>query len=284
MRTETLENPRSARVDEAGTRSAPRADDRNLSSRRSAGRKAMDSVEGVGASTEARPHRIMPYKSGKANHRLNYKLKVEIGLIMSLLLLLGLTNSPIYKREKAMEIVLTEQQTIQIEDIQQTKQEMPPPPPPRPQIPIAVADNTILEDDVLNLDVTLDLEEPVADLPPPPPAPKEKVEEVEQEIFVIVEDMPEMIGGIQALMNEIKYPALARQAGIEGRVIVQMVVDETGKPKDIVILRGIGGGCDEEAIRAVSLMKFKPGKQRGRPVPVRYSVSVQFRLKDIEDR
>ncbi|MCB0718064.1 MAG: energy transducer TonB [Bacteroidetes bacterium] len=226
----------------------------------------------------------MPYKTGKANHKLNYKLKVEIGLIMSLLLLLGLTNSPIYKREKAMEIVLTQQQTIQIEDIQQTKQELPPPPPPRPPVPIAVADNTILEDDALNLDVTLDLDEPVADLPPPPPPPEEKKEEVEQEIFVIVEDMPEIIGGIQALMNEIKYPALARQAGIEGRVIVQMVVDETGHPKDIVVLRGIGGGCDEEAIRAVSTMKFKPGKQRGRPVPVRYSVSVQFRLKDIENR
>ena len=120
--------------------------------------------------------------------------------------------------------------------------------------------------------------------PEPPPPPEEKKEEVEQEIFVIVEDMPEIIGGIQALMNEIKYPALARQAGIEGRVIVQMVVDETGHPKDIVVLRGIGGGCDEEAIRAVSTMKFKPGKQRGRPVPVRYSVSVQFRLKDIENR
>ena len=94
----------------------------------------------------------------------------------------------------------------------------------------------------------------------------------------IVEDMPEMIGGLNSLYQSIKYPNIAKQAGIEGRVFIQFVVDVDGSVIDPVIIRGIGGGCDEEAIRALKQARFKPGKQHGIPVPVRMSIPISFEL------
>jgi periplasmic protein TonB len=97
---------------------------------------------------------------------------------------------------------------------------------------------------------------------------------------VVVEDMPELIGGLAELQRNIRYPDRARRAGIEGRVIVQFIVNEAGKVENPVVVRGIGGGCDEEAIRAVQNASFKPGKQRGKPVRVQYSLPVIFRLQN----
>ncbi|MXW63898.1 MAG: energy transducer TonB, partial [Bacteroidetes bacterium SB0668_bin_1] len=114
-------------------------------------------------------------------------------------------------------------------------------------------------------------------LPPPPPPPEE--EDEEPEIFVIVEQMPEPIGGIAAIQAEVKYPEIARKAGVEGRVFLQFVVNEQGNVQDVVVSRGIGAGCDEEAIRAVEQAKFTPGKQRGKPVKVRMSLPITFKLK-----
>ncbi|NNE33755.1 MAG: energy transducer TonB [Rhodothermales bacterium] len=287
MRTETLEDPRSARRDDQSKESKPN----HQSARDPVPPRRYDRLEPSSNRTpapktsavpleERGKHTIKPYKSEGADHRTNYRVKVEIGLALALAVLVFLTRSPLYPRQQATEFVMADQQVIQIEDVQQTKQDLPPPPPPRPPVPIEVSNATILEDDELNLDATLDLTEDVADIPLPPPPPPDEEEAVEQEIFVIVEEMPELIGGIQALMAEIKYPPLARQAGVEGRVIVQLVVGEDGNPRSPVVLRGIGGGCDEEAVRAVLQMKFKPGKQRGRPVPVQYSMSVLFQLKE----
>ncbi len=108
----------------------------------------------------------------------------------------------------------------------------------------------------------------------------EKTQPGESEVFVVVEDMPELIGGLASIQERIKYPAIAKKAGIEGRVFVQFVVDKGGNVVDPVIVRGIGAGCDEEALRAVSQAKFKPGKQRGETVNVKMSIPVTFRLKE----
>lgn len=99
------------------------------------------------------------------------------------------------------------------------------------------------------------------------------------DVFVVVEQMPELIGGLAAIQRQITYPDLARKAGIEGRVIVQFIVDETGQVTSAEVVRGIGGGCDEEALRAVRSVRFKPGIQRGQPVKVKMSVPVTFRLQ-----
>lgn len=226
---------------------------------------------------------IIPKKQRGKNHRSHYTLRIEGGFIVALLILLGLVRSPLYTPEDEFEIALAEQQTIQIEEIQQTKQELPPPPPPRPSVPIEVADDVVLEDDELNLDVTLDMDEPIAALPAPPPPPVEAEPEPEEpEIFVVVEQMPEMIGGHAALMKEVVYPAMARQAGVEGLVVVQFVVDENGNPVNPFIVKGIGAGCDEAAMEAVMKMKFKPGRQRGKAVRVQYSIPVRFRLQEVK--
>ncbi len=223
----------------------------------------------------------LPQKAPGADVRRDYLLTVEVGLVLSLLAVIGLFHLQImFSRE--FDAVVAQQEVVQMEEIKQTKQEVTPPPPPRPQAPIAVADDVVLEDVDLNLDAALDIEEPLAELPPPPPPPKEAkkvVQEPEPEIFVVVEQMPELIGGIASIQERIPYPEIARMAGISGRVFVQFIVDENGNVVDPVVIRGFGGGCDEEAIRAVQEAKFKPGRQRGKPVKVRYVLPIVFKLK-----
>jgi len=102
--------------------------------------------------------------------------------------------------------------------------------------------------------------------------------EIEPEIFLVVEEDPQLIGGLESLQRTIRYPEIARKAGIEGRVFVQFVVNEQGNVVNPIVTRGIGGGCDEAALEAVRKAKFQPGKQRGRPVKVQYSLPITFRL------
>ena len=124
--------------------------------------------------------------------------------------------------------------------------------------------------------------------------PKEEVKytevEVEEEevkekvIFQVVEEMPEFPGGMgeamKFLAKNIKYPVAAQQAKIEGRVIVQFVVERDGSISDIHAMRGVNPDLDAEAIRVVSLMpKWKPGKQRGKAVAVKYTMPIMFRLQ-----
>ncbi|MFU8862046.1 MAG: TonB family protein [Cyclonatronaceae bacterium] len=103
------------------------------------------------------------------------------------------------------------------------------------------------------------------------------------DVFVVTEQMPEIIGGIESIMQSIRYPEMARRAGIEGRVIVQFIVDEEGNAIYPQVVRGIGGGADEEALRVISQAKFRPGYQRGRPVKVQFSIPVVFRLQNQEN-
>jgi TonB family protein len=105
-----------------------------------------------------------------------------------------------------------------------------------------------------------------------------KTVEGEPEVFVVVENMPEPIGGMQAIYNNVTYPEAARKAGIEGRVVVQFVVDKEGNVTNPQIIRGIGGGCDEAALEAVKNVKFTPGTQRGENVAVQFQLPIVFRL------
>ena len=117
---------------------------------------------------------------------------------------------------------------------------------------------------------------------------KVEVEETEEPqekvIFQVVEEMPEFQGGMgeamKFLAKNIKYPVAAQQAKIEGRVIVQFVVERDGSISDVHTLRGVNPDLDAEAIRVVSLMpKWKPGKQRGKAVAVKYTMPIMFRLQ-----
>jgi len=109
-------------------------------------------------------------------------------------------------------------------------------------------------------------------------------EEEESQIFMVVEQMPEFPGGeeklYQFLADSIHYPQLAKDSGIQGRVYVTFVIENDGSVSDARILRGIGGGCDEEALRVINLMpKWKPGTERGKSVRVQYSLPVKFTLQ-----
>lgn len=213
-------------------------------------------------------------KTDKADLRQRYPLFVEIGMVLTLAILiiafrLDMTVDDSFK------VTLVEQEVVQMEEILQTEQIEKPPPPPRPPVPVEVPNDAVLEDDELDLDVFLDLDEAV-ELPPPPPAVEE---EPEPEIFVIVEEPPQLIGGLSGLQANIKYPEIAKKAGVEGRVFVQFIVDENGNVTDAVVTRGIGAGCDEEAIKGILMAKFTPGKQRGKAVKVKMSLPVTFKLK-----
>ena len=169
-------------------------------------------------------------------------------------------------------------------DIQQTTQETPPPPPPPAVQEVEVLN--VVEDDVetetieINTEDDKDVEVVIA---PPVEAPVE--EEEEEVVFMVVESMPEFPGGQQALFKylaeNVKYPVIAQENGIQGRVICQFVVNKDGSIVDVVVVRSSGEpSLDKEALRVINSMpKWKPGKQRGKPVRVKYTVPVNFRLQ-----
>ena len=104
-------------------------------------------------------------------------------------------------------------------------------------------------------------------------------------VFQIVDQMPDFPGGAEALLKfvagEVKYPEKAKEEGISGRVFVSFVIEKDGSVSNVKVVRGIGGGCDEEAARVISAMpKWKPGKQKGEPVRVSYQIPINFKLAD----
>lgn len=104
--------------------------------------------------------------------------------------------------------------------------------------------------------------------------------------FLAVEEMPQIIGGIGSIQERLRYPELARRAGVEGVVYVFAFIDEEGEVVRTEVVNDPGAGLGEAAAAAVALAKFKPGKQRGQPVPVRVSIPIHFRLtrQDRTDR
>lgn len=261
----------------------PRASTDKYSERTAAGSSGQD----------AKPNRTL-VASGKPVRRRkptfgwhgNYRITIELSLILALLVVIGLVRTPLRMGE-AFEVTVAEQEIVQMEEVITTKQEVKPPPPPRPPVPVEVPNDTVLESDIdLNLDATLDFDDPLTDIPPPPPPPVQEaeavVEEEPSEIFVAVEQMPELIGGMQGLTERIEYPEIARLAGLEGRVIVQFVIDEQGRVSEAIIIRSQGASLDEEALRVVRSAMFEPGRQRGKAVKVRMSIPITFRLRDVK--
>jgi protein TonB len=207
------------------------------------------------------------------------------GLVISLGLVITAFEWKFYDDLEVVSLGALEAEETEILDIPIT--EMPPPPPPVLQQPeiIEVPDEEEIEQEVeMDLDVEIKEEKAVVkpikiDAPPPPP----QVEEKEDEIFMVVENQPEPEGGMAAFYKyvgkEMDYPKQARRMGVEGRVFMQFVVDKDGSLTDIKVLKGIGSGCDEEAMRVLQAApKWKPGKQRGRPVKVRMSIPIVFKL------
>lgn len=169
-------------------------------------------------------------------------------------------------------------------DIIQTA-ETPPPPPPPPPAPVVVEVLNVVEDDQEVEEVEIvsedDVEEEIV-IDVPVAAPIE--EEEEEVVFQVVEKMPEFPGGQQALFEylskNIRYPVIAQENGLQGRVICQFVVNQDGSIVDIVVVRSVDPSLDKEAERVIkSMPKWKPGEQRGKAVRVKYTLPVNFRLQ-----
>ena len=210
-------------------------------------------------------------KTPKADVRAKSRRIFEISLLSALAIVIVLfTFFPDVDAEATA--MSASEEIVNIEDIENTRQENRPPPPPRPPIPIEAPSDEAIED--IDFDTEFDIEEDVA----PPPAPPKQEEEEEETYFEVVEDPPTIIGGLNEVKKHLVYPDLAIRAGVEGTVVVLAYVSKKGFVTGTAVLRGIGGGCDEAAMDAVKKVKFKPGMQRGKAVNVKVSVPVKFRL------
>ncbi len=206
-----------------------------------------------------------------------YVVHLQLGFFAALLFVISAFQLNIQPNETGAYTPL-KQELVAMEEIVQTRQQVKPPPPPRPPVPVVVPDDEILEDDELDLDATLDIGEPLAALPPPPAPEDEEEEDPEDEVFVVVEQMPEMIGGLEALLKDLKYPPFARKAGLEGTVVVIVLIEKDGRPGSARVARSVAKVLDDAALEAVLKQRFEPARQRNRPVRVEMAIPVHFRL------
>lgn len=235
-------------------------------------------------------------KSEKASlegDKLIYALMGFVFVLSLCYVALEWTNKEVTKYEQA-------DQDFQIEeelDIQQTTQEMtpPPPPPPAPEVVQEVEVLNVVEDDVKTESIEFSAEDnnTVVEIVEVKEEVKEEVkvdedkrEEVEENVvFKVVETMPSFPGGDAALMkfisDNVRYPAIAQENGIQGRAICQFTVEKDGSISDIQIVRSAGDETlDKEAKRVIkSMPKWSPGKQRGKAVRVSYTIPINFRLQ-----
>ena len=222
-------------------------------------------------------------KSPKANLENKKLMFMQIGMIISLLIAWLAFEHKSYDKREIDESLLNREVVLDEEMVEITKQEEQKPQPveqPQQTTQLEIVDDDVETED-LNINAEVEQNEVIEEYVAP-----EVVEEevVEQEIFQIVEEMPAFPGGEGKLMEyvakNIKYPQIARETGIQGRVFVGFVVEPDGSISNVKLLRGIGGGCDEEAMRVIkSLPKWKPGKQRGKAVRVSYQSPVFFKLQ-----
>lgn len=210
-------------------------------------------------------------KNPKADLRSKYRKIFEISLIISLALLIAafkFTPNPnaVEKYQKP------DKPWIHISDTQPTTQILKRPKPPKPVIPeIAVEKEQPVDIDFKTTE--LNEKAPVTKLPP-----KRNVIISDEPFIEIPDQLPVPVDGMAGIESKITYPQIAKRVGITGRVWVRAYIDKSGKVVKTEIVKGIGGGCDEAAMNAVLKTKFKPGKQRGRPVKVKVVIPIDFRL------
>ena len=225
-------------------------------------------------------------KSPKADLNNKKLLFVEIGLVLSLLITIFAFE---YKTQEKKETVFAQENTELIEEeIIPITQETPPPPPEAPKIPILsdqidiVDDNIKVDDNVLNLEDDVNLGVEIMDY----------VEEVQEEVveeeaipFALVEEKPQFQGGdantfSKWVSQHLEYPEIAKENGVEGRVVLQFTISKDGRLEDVKVLSAPDESLAQEAVRVVSSSpKWEPGRQRDRAVKVSYTFPVIYRLR-----
>ncbi|MFA6923047.1 MAG: TonB family protein [Bacteroidales bacterium] len=225
-----------------------------------------------------------------------YKKYVTRSLLISIAALLLAVLIPFFIWKQTLAVKEDKTVSADFAKMEKPTEEAPPPPPPPPP-PEAMEQKVKFTAPVVTSDTTVETaslnQEDMNQAPPPPPTDEIVVSDVKENnviveqappVFTIVEEMPSYPGGDEArmkfLQENIKYPQMAKESGIQGRVFITFVVDENGKVIDVKVLRGIGGGCDEEAVRVVKQMPpWVPGKQAGKAVRVQYNMPVVFTLQ-----
>jgi protein TonB len=214
-----------------------------------------------------------PKKNPEVNLERKRGLFLQIGLVIALLVVLGAFEYKTYEKI-AYNLGALNLDDLEEEIIPITKQEIkpPPPPPPPPEIIEIVEDDVEIEDEIEIEDTESDEDEEI-----------EIIEEDDDEFFMVVENMPIFPGGDLGLMKyiqkHVKYPAIAKEYNITGKVYVSFIVDKSGSVTNVKIVRGVDKNLDAEAVRVVkSLPKYKPGKQRGKSVRVMFTIPINFTL------
>lgn len=225
-------------------------------------------------------------KSPKADLEGKKGIFFEIGLTLALAVLLFAFE---WKTEasKGGEFQTVPEEQVEEEIIPITQQMMKPPPPPPPAPKLTdlidiVEDETSIDEDLEILDAEDQSEntvvENVSDL-----GDYDGEDTGETEIFVVVEDMPSFPGGdvTKWISKNVKYPVLAMENGIQGKVYIQFVIEKDGSITDVKVVRGVDASLDKEAVRVIkSMPKWKPGKQRNKPVRVSYTLPINFQLSN----
>ena len=197
-------------------------------------------------------------KSPRANLENKKLMFIQIGLIISLLITWLAFEHKSYDKREIDPSLLNREVAVDEEMVEITKQEVLKPQPvevPQQSTQIEIVENEVETED-LNINAEVEQNEVIEEYIAP-----EVVEEevVETEIFQIVEEMPQFPGGdaklLEYVATHIKYPQIARETGIQGRVFVGFVVEPDGSVSNVKILRGIGGGCDEEAVRVIKSLQ-----------------------------
>ena len=223
-------------------------------------------------------------KSPKADLESKKLTFTLIGLVVSLFIIWRVFEYKSYDKQSFDDLQRTVE-VIEEEMVEITKQEQPKPQPPapKPQVTqIQIVEDDVEVEDEIDINAEVDQDEVIEEYEFVPEIEEEEI--VEAEIFKVVEEMPEFPGGTAKMMEyiqkNIKYPMMARESDIQGRVFVNFVVEPDGSITNVMVMRGIGGGCDEEALRVVqSMPNWKPGKQRGSAVRCSFTVPIIFKLQ-----
>ncbi len=223
-------------------------------------------------------------KSEKANLESKRTIFLEVGLVVVLgILLLAFEWSSKSNMENTLGRLADMDLEEEIIPITRQKEVKPPPPPPPPKVTEVlniVEDNVLIEDELIIEDAESD-QNMIIDI-----MEFEEEEEVaEEEVFFIVEDMPSFQGKGQEgfrswIAKNLRYPEIAAENGISGKVYVQFAVNSKGQVVDAVVVRGVDPAIDKEAIRVVMASpKWAPGKQRGKSVKVQFTFPINFVLQ-----
>ncbi len=214
-----------------------------------------------------------PKKNPKISLENKKGLYFQVGLIIALLIVFAAFEWRSYEKVN-YNLGQLSLDDLEEEIIPITKQEVkpPPPPPPPPEVIEIVEDEVEIENELEIEDTESDEDEMI-----------EIEEESDDEFFMVVENMPEFPGGDLGLMKyiqrNVKYPPIAKEYNITGKVYVSFIVDKTGTVTNVKIVRGVDKNLDAEALRVVkSLPKYKPGKQRGKAVRVMFTIPINFTL------